>query len=343
MSVGGGTSLARDHTRMSPQLLLLTMLAVAPKGSSSAAAGPRLALTREGADFVVTSSAPPTWRMVIAGSKQASDSQPGAGTIRALYIPATATESIVEPTPKKFCCAGWGLDHLEWRYVDPGPPAKGVRAPSGTRAELKQALVAQQTPDRIILHFAGRWENISRFTRTVTVDPRGVAVRMEADWTGRQGQHSMWWLISLLRSSWVDGTAVTIHDADTAAVPLPIAKEKVFPLPPGIGFPYEITFPLKQGPLRHLVLRMGRMGEDSPEGLRYELWPETDGYFMFYPRWVKRGFEPKTYVFEYGWRFEGGHPAALGGAIQALQERCTGVPRRAAAGRAALEDRRASP
>jgi len=25
---------------------------------------------------------------------------------------------------------------------------------------------------------------------------------------------------------------------------------------------------------------------------------------MFYPRWVKRGFEQKTYVFEYGWRLE---------------------------------------
>ena len=113
----------------------------------------------------------------------------------------------------------------------------------------------------------------------------------------------MWWLMSLFRDARVDNGAVMIADPDTPAAPLPVAKGNVFSLPDGIAFPYDVSFPLKQGPLRDLRLRVTMFGTDQPVGLRYELWPAENGYVMFYPRWVDRRLDKRTYVFDYAWRF----------------------------------------
>jgi hypothetical protein len=111
----------------------------------------------------------------------------------------------------------------------------------------------------------------------------------------------MWWLISLFRSSWMDNSRVSIRDADSAPQLLPVARGSVFPLPTGITFPYEVSFPLRKGPARELILRVASLGTDDPSGLKYELWPEENGFVMFYPRWVGRPFQLQRYVFDYSW------------------------------------------
>ena len=265
-------------------------------------ASAQLTLSQSAREIVVTSSAPPTWRAVIAVNAEATPAAPGGGTIRALHVPAEASESIVGTEPGQFCCGGWGLDNLEWRYVEDG---KGVRAPLGTTATIVTLEISERSPTRIVIALTGRWKNIPQFTRRIEFDPHGFRTRLEADWDGPTDKRGMWWLISLFRHSWVEHGAVMIAGADTAAVPLPIAKENVFPLPAGIDFPYEVSFPLKQGPLRELRLRIAAFGTNDAAGRRYELWPEENGFVMFYPRWVNRKLERRRYVFDYAWRIGG--------------------------------------
>jgi hypothetical protein len=259
----------------------------------------QLSLTRTEHEIVVTSSAPPTWRIVLAVSPQARMSAPGGGTVRALHIPADSRESIVSTTPGAFCCGGWGLDNLEWRYVADG---KGVRAPLGTTARITSLTITRQTPTGIDIEIAGQWQNIPRFTRTIEFRPHGYRTRIEADWDGPTDKRGMWWLISLFRASWMDNARVMIGDGDTPPVTLPIAKENVFSLPAGIDFPYTVSFPLKQGPLPALTLRVNAFGTTGPEAKKYEMWPEEKGFMMFYPRWVNRRLEQRRYVFDYEWQ-----------------------------------------
>lgn len=272
---------------------------------SSHAEAARLTLAQSASEIVVTSSAAPTWRLVIAVNPQATTAAPGGGTVRALHVPADNEESIVGPDPGQFCCAGWGLDNLEWRYVENN---RGVRAPLGTTATIQSLEILKQTPEEIVIKIQGEWKNVPRFTRTIEINPRGFHVRLEADWAGPTDKRGMWWLISLFRSSRVDNGSITIKDADTAPVILPAAKEGVFPLPDGIEFPYEVSFPIKRQPGRALKLRVSSFGTDQPAGRRYELWPEENGFVMFYPRWVHRNFEQRRYIFDYAWTIDFSNP-----------------------------------
>jgi hypothetical protein len=277
-----------------PRALLL-VLTVWPVDAAA-----QLTLTRTEHAIVVTSSAPPTWRLVLAVNPQASMAGPGGGTVRALHIPADSRESIVSTDPRAFCCGGWGLDNLEWRYIDGG---KGVRAPLGTTARITSLRITRQTPVEIDIQIAGQWKNIPRFTRTIEIRPQGYRTRIEADWDGPGDKRGMWWLISLFRANWMENGRVTIAGGDSPAVALPIAKGNVFPLPTGIEFPYTVVFPLKQGPLPALSLRVHVFGTTGPEAKNYELWPGEKGMVMFYPRWVKRPLEKRRYVFDYEWQF----------------------------------------
>ena len=161
-----------------------------------------------------------------------------------------------------------------------------------------------------MIALTGHWKNIPRFTRRITINPRGFHTRLEADWAGPTDKRAMWWMLTVPLSTRIDQKAMTIQDADTPVTPLPIAREGVFALPKGIGFPYEISFPTRQGPVGELRLRMNLFGTDQPVGLRYELWPEEHGVFKFFPRWVDRNFEQRTYVFDYAWIFVPGEPGA---------------------------------
>jgi hypothetical protein len=263
----------------------------------------QLALTRSDGEIVVTSDAAPTWKIIFAVGSQADAQNPGGGIVRALHIPAANPESIVGPEPGQFCCAGLGLDNLEWRYIQNG---KGVRAPLGTDATIDTLEITRQSPEEIVIQITGRWKNVPRFTRTVKITPLGFRTRLEADWDGPIEYRGMWWLTSLFRSSWVDNGRVTIRDEDSTSQILPVARGSVFPLPEGITFPYRISFPLRQGPRRELILRVASFGTDQPAGLRYELWPEEKGFVMFYPRWVGRPFERRRYIFDYAWTLAGG-------------------------------------
>lgn len=267
---------------------------------SSLTAPAQLTLEENAHEIVVTSSTPPTWRAVFATGRQASNAVPGGGTLRALHIPASAPESLVGTEPGKFCCAGWGLDHLEWRYIDQG---KGVRAPIGTSATIESLEISERSSKRIVLELTGRWRNVPQFTRTIEINPTGYRVRLTADWAGPTDKRGMWWLISLFRGDRLDPGGLKIADANTTAVALPVAKEKVASLPEGIEFPYTVTFPLRGAAVSALQLRVNLFGTDQPEARRYELWPEQDGFVMFYPRFVRAPLEQRRYVFDYEWRF----------------------------------------
>jgi hypothetical protein len=255
----------------------------------------QLALARSAGEIVVTSEAHPTWKVVFAVGLQADRQNPGGGIVRALHIPASNPESMVGTDPSQFGFAGLGLDNLEWRYIKDG---KGVRAPLGTDATIDTLEVTRDSPEAIVIQITGRWKNIPR-------TPLGFHTRIEADWDGPTEYRGMWWLTSLFRSSWVDNGRVTIRDEDSAPQILPVARGSVFPLPEGITFPYEVSFPLRQGPRRELILRVASFGTDQPPGLRYELWPEERGFVMFYPRWIGRPFERRRYIFDYGWTLAG--------------------------------------
>jgi hypothetical protein len=260
----------------------------------------QLSLTRDANEIVVTSSVPPTWKIVIATAPRATPQNPGGGTVRALHIPANHPESLVETDPTRFRLARWGIDSLEWRYIEDG---KGVREALGSSATIGSLEIVKQMPQEIVIALTGQWRNIPRFTRRITIDPRGFHTRLEADWGGVTDKRAMWWMLTVPRSDRVDQKAMMISDPDTPAVPLPMAREGVFSLPKGIGFPYEITFPTTGVAVRELRLRMNVFGTDQPVGLRYELWPEEHGVFKFFPRWVDRNFERRTYVFDYAWTF----------------------------------------
>ncbi len=283
--------------------LLRTITALTASLAGPLLARAQLSLIRTGSEIVITSDTAPTWKMVMAINPHADRDHPGGGMVRALHIPATNPESIVGPDPGQFCCAGLGLDNLEWRYIENG---QGVRAPIGTDATLETLEITRQSPQEVVIKITGRWRNVPRFTRTVTITPQGFHTRLEADWAGPTTYRGMWWLISLFRSAWVDHARVAIRDQDTPQQPLPIARGNVFSLPPGIAFPYEVSFPLRQGPARELILRVASLGTKDPAGLKYELWPEEKGFVMFYPRWVGRPFQQKRYVFDYSWIFAPG-------------------------------------
>jgi hypothetical protein len=125
-------------------IIALTALSVGPLVAHA-----QLSLTRTGSEIVVTSDVAPTWRIVLAVEVHADRDNPGGGMVRALHIPATNQESIVGPDPGQFCCAGLGLDNLEWRYVDDG---KGVRAPSGTDAKIETLEFTRQSAQEIVIH-----------------------------------------------------------------------------------------------------------------------------------------------------------------------------------------------
>lgn len=261
-------------------------------------ASAQLSLTRTADEIVVTSSAGPTWKIVIATCAEASMERPGGGTVRALHIPAGDPESLLETDPARFRRARWGLDSLEWRYIDDG---KGVRSALGTTATIDSLEIAKQTPQQIVILITGRWQNVPRFTRRIEIDPHGFHTRLEAEWAGPTDKRGMWWMHSVFRSTRVDQHAITVEDADSPATRLPTAQDNVFPLPQGIAFPYETTFPLKRGPVSALRLRVASFGDDQPAGLNYELWPEKHGVFIFFPRWVNRRFERRRYIFDYTW------------------------------------------
>jgi hypothetical protein len=125
-------------------------------------------------------------------------------------------------------------------------------------------------------------------------------VSLEADWGGPGDKREMWWMIAMLRATAIDAGGIVVRDEDTAPVPLPVARESVFLLPDGIAFPYEIDFPLRN-PGRALRLRMNVFGTDGPSGLRYELWPEEEGFVKFFPRWVAHPLERRRFIFDYAW------------------------------------------
>ena len=260
----------------------------------------QLSLTRDTNEIVVTSTTPPTWKIVIATAANATPQNPGGGTVRALHIPANNPESLVETDPKRFRLARWGIGSLEWRYIENN---KRVREALGSTATIESLQIAQQTPQEIVIALTGQWRCIPRFTRRITINPRGFHTRLEAEWGGVTDKRAMWWMLTVPRSDRVDQNAMMISDADTAAMPLPIAREGVFSLPKGIGFPYEIALPTKGVKVRELRLRMNVFGAETPVGLRYELWPAEYGVFKFFPRWVDRNFERRAYVFDYAWTF----------------------------------------
>jgi hypothetical protein len=203
------------------------------------------------------------------------------------------------------CCSSWGLDFLEWRYIQ--QDGKSQRSSVGNHATIDEIQVTKETPSAIKLTVTGRWLNIAKFTKAIQVTPLGYSVRLEAEWAGPTELRSMWWMISVLRGASVQADALTIKDNDTSSVPLPVAYESVIPLPPGIGYPYEVTLPTKGiVPGHNLRLIVRRFGTDDATGLRYELWPVGgSGYASFFPRWVSNRMPTGAYVFDYEWRLAG--------------------------------------
>jgi hypothetical protein len=294
------------HNRLfRPASGLLTVLALAAMASPALA---QLSLVKAKDQLVVTSSAPPTWKMVIAVAKQSSQATPGGGVVQALYIPAKAKESLVVAEARSVCCADFGLDNVEWRYL-PKDAKTGIRAPASTKGTLDSVEITKKTAKQIVITMKGQWPETTGYTRTLTIDPTGYGARTEVTWNGPTEHWSMWWIMTLFRRSWVDAEKATIQDADTAPVSLPIARGKPFPLPEGIGFPYVMTFPLKQGSLSSIRLEVATLGDTEPHALRYELGgdekQDRPDVWILYPRWSKKGFEKgKTYVFDYKWRFD---------------------------------------
>jgi hypothetical protein len=249
-------------------------------------------------EITITSKAGPTWKLIFAVSKEGGPDRPGGGIAKALFIPATSKESHVRSDSPKM----YGLDDLEWRFIRDG---KGVRSPMGT-AVLDGIRVKKQSGKEIVLAIDGHWENISRFTKTITVNPLGYQARIEAEWAGPTEFRSMWWMISHLRGALVDNEKYTVKDTDSASVPLPALHEKVIPLPDGIAFPYEVSMPLKSAPGRALKLTVRSFATTDASALRYELWPVgKDGFFSFFPRYVNKEMPKGTHVFDYEWRFGG--------------------------------------
>lgn len=273
-----------------------------------------LSLRRSADEWVVTSQAGATWRVVLATHSPASIKEPGGGVVRALHLPADNPASVVGTEPTHFAFGPWGLDNLEWRYVVKG--AKwGTRQALGVDSTIDRIEVVRETPTAIEILIEGHWENVPRFVRRITFDPGGWRVRVEANWDGPDTHYGMWWMWSLFHGAAMDNKNVRIHDADTSPVPLPIFKGNVQRVPEGIDFPYVITFPLEQSPVPSLQLRINAFGGDSKRGPCYELWPEerarkavdeNDTYKTFMPRWVAGRIEQRTYVFDYAWRVDGG-------------------------------------
>jgi hypothetical protein len=272
----------------------------------------QLALTRTDTEIVITSQAGPTWKVVLAVAPAASPETPGGGVVRALHIPADNPESLVGTEPKEFGHSAWGLGNLEWRYI-PVRGEKGIRDSIGASATIELLTIVRILPGQIEIELSGHWRNVSRFTRRIKIGPDYIHTHLTADWAGPEDHRGMWWLMCLFKSSVMDGTGVTVRDDDTHPAILPRVKANVFPLPTGMAFPYEVTFPLKDGPLSVLRLRVAAFGTEGSEGLRYELWPgmparnPTPGagdYTLFFPRWVAPKMERRAYVFDYEWRFD---------------------------------------
>jgi hypothetical protein len=272
----------------------------------------QLALTSSETEIVITSGTSPTWKMVLAVARAASQETPGGGVIRALHVPANNPESLVGSNPKEFGHSAWGLGNLEWRYI-PVRGEKGVRDSIGASAKIESLTVVRETPAEIEIEMTGHWPNVSRFTRRLKIGPTHVRTQITAEWSGPQDYRGMWWLMCLFKSATMNREGVSVRDEDTGPVPLPGAKENVVPLPAGVEFPYEVSFPLNGGPLPALRLRVTAFGSEDGNGLRYELWPETPArnpapnagnYTLFFPRWVAPRMERRAYVFDYEWRFD---------------------------------------
>ncbi len=249
--------------------------------------------------IMVTSTAPPTWKLEIATTASASSSSPGGGTAIALHVPAGGG-SLVDPDPN-FCCSAKGLDNLEWRYV-PSGTTTGVRSDMARHAEISKLDVLTNTPSMLELRIEGSWPGVSSYVREITVTPDGYSTEMDVTYDGVTGNKSMWWMMSLFHSDKVDGETVRISDIDTSWITLPQEKECVCPVPSEISFPYRISFPLKAPAGQSIVLQVDQFADTSQSSRNYELWPEEQGYYFFFPRWVSV-FQKTTYHFEWSWRF----------------------------------------
>jgi hypothetical protein len=256
-----------------------------------------LTMVRNNAAIIITSTAPPTWKLAfgIVSSK-------GGGSTIGLFRPANSTQNLSGQTGMNVI---YGLDNLEWRYIE---NSRGIRAGINT-ASISNLEILEETPARIVIRITGSWQNITNFVRTITVTPYGFTGEITAPWTGGSKGKSMWWLFTNLRESAMDGNQATVRDADTGPVKLPIKWEGIYSLPSGINLPYTIRFPLIGNTQDGLELTVYEFADKTSHALGYEYsnkWTWSNGYWTYFPRWVSN-FRNTTYRFKYQWKLsEGG-------------------------------------